>query len=198
MEFKDHPPCVGSGDEGDAKVSRSLSRSASARLMPNAAPLNLSSASPPGSNGKHDSGGEALEDSSTYTTRGPLSGGLGEVGALGSRQQLDRTASISRPWLWGEGDGRTVMTGAEFRERVFKANGEFDRGAFDAIWKDLLVLARCSPQDKYTIVKGGPCLPPPHLSLKETAAPTRTTQKKKETERGMARRRRSNKRCSRR
>ena len=50
--------------------------------------------------------------------------------------------------------GAAVMTGPEFRERVLRADGSIDRRRFTALWPALRVMGRCSPQDKYTIVRG--------------------------------------------
>jgi len=54
--------------------------------------------------------------------------------------------SVGRP---GE-----VMAGPEFRERVVRADGSLNRENFDALWPAMRVMGRCSPQDKYTIVRG--------------------------------------------
>ncbi|EQC26031.1 calcium-translocating P-type ATPase, PMCA-type, partial [Saprolegnia diclina VS20] len=47
-----------------------------------------------------------------------------------------------------------VMEGATFRAAVLDARGNIKQDAFDAIWPNLRVLARSSPQDKYTLVSG--------------------------------------------
>ena len=52
--------------------------------------------------------------------------------------------------------GEAVLTGPEFRERVLRADGSIDREHFRALWPSLRVMGRCSPQDKYTIVRGEP------------------------------------------
>ncbi|DBA89907.1 TPA: hypothetical protein ACH3X2_004399 [Trebouxia sp. C0005] len=49
-------------------------------------------------------------------------------------------------------DATLVLEGKQFRDFVVGPNGIIDRMAFTAIWPRLRVLARCSPQDKYTIV----------------------------------------------
>lgn len=46
------------------------------------------------------------------------------------------------------------MEGPAFRRRVLDSKGELRREEFNDIWANLRVLARCSPTDKYTIVKG--------------------------------------------
>ncbi|KDO22335.1 calcium-translocating P-type ATPase [Saprolegnia parasitica CBS 223.65] len=47
-----------------------------------------------------------------------------------------------------------VMEGAEFRRQVLDGNGQLQQDVFDTIWPRLRVLARSSPQDKYTLVSG--------------------------------------------
>ena len=59
----------------------------------------------------------------------------------------------------GAGPG-AVLTGPEFRARVLRADGSVDREAFRALWPALRVMGRCSPQDKYTIVRGARARPP--------------------------------------
>jgi magnesium-transporting ATPase (P-type) len=51
-------------------------------------------------------------------------------------------------------DATLVLEGKQFRDFVVGPNGIIDKTAFTAIWPRLRVLARCSPQDKYTIVSG--------------------------------------------
>ena len=46
------------------------------------------------------------------------------------------------------------MEGREFRQRVMDSDGRIQQQEFDAIWRQLRVLARCSPTDKLTIIKG--------------------------------------------
>lgn len=48
----------------------------------------------------------------------------------------------------------SVIEGKEFRQRVLDSKGEIDQAEFNRIWKPLRVMARCSPNDKLTIVKG--------------------------------------------
>ena len=50
------------------------------------------------------------------------------------------------------------MSGPEFQERVLRADGSIDRDSFGTLWPSLRVMGRCSPQDKYTIVRGKPLL----------------------------------------
>ncbi|OQR83807.1 P-type ATPase (P-ATPase) Superfamily [Achlya hypogyna] len=47
-----------------------------------------------------------------------------------------------------------VMEGVDFRSTVLDARGNIKQDAFDEIWPRLRVLARSSPQDKYTLVSG--------------------------------------------
>lgn len=47
-----------------------------------------------------------------------------------------------------------VLTGKEFRERVHTSSGSVKQQALDRIWPHLRVLARSSPTDKHTLVKG--------------------------------------------
>ncbi|GIY56470.1 plasma membrane calcium-transporting ATPase 3 [Caerostris darwini] len=52
------------------------------------------------------------------------------------------------------GDDFLVVDGKEFNRRIRDSNGEFQQHLFDKVWPRLRVLARSSPQDKYTLVKG--------------------------------------------
>jgi Ca2+ transporting ATPase len=47
-----------------------------------------------------------------------------------------------------------VLDGPDFRHAVLDADGSIRQHVFDAVWRRLRVLARCSPADKFTIVKG--------------------------------------------
>lgn len=47
-----------------------------------------------------------------------------------------------------------VMDGPQFREAVVEPDGAIRQEVFDLVWPRLRVLARCSPADKYAIVKG--------------------------------------------
>ena len=46
------------------------------------------------------------------------------------------------------------MEGKEFRHRVLDEQGHIKQEEFDSLWQSLRVMARCSPTDKLTIVKG--------------------------------------------
>jgi len=48
----------------------------------------------------------------------------------------------------------TAMTGEQFRNKVLLRDGRIDLDAFDEVWPHLRVLARSSPEDKYTLVTG--------------------------------------------
>jgi len=48
----------------------------------------------------------------------------------------------------------TAMTGPDFRKQVLDSEGKIITSIFDSIWPSLRVLARSSPTDKYTLVKG--------------------------------------------
>ena len=61
----------------------------------------------------------------------------------------DRQNSAALP-----SDAALVMEGHQFRDAVLTRDGSVDYAAFNAIWPNLRVLARCSPKDKYTIVRG--------------------------------------------
>ncbi|KFM74141.1 Plasma membrane calcium-transporting ATPase 3, partial [Stegodyphus mimosarum] len=52
------------------------------------------------------------------------------------------------------GDDFLVLDGKEFNRRIRDSNGEFQQHLLDKVWPRLRVLARSSPQDKYTLVKG--------------------------------------------
>ncbi|CAL1300144.1 unnamed protein product [Larinioides sclopetarius] len=52
------------------------------------------------------------------------------------------------------GDDFLVLDGKEFNRRIRDSSGEFQQHLFDKVWPRLRVLARSSPQDKYTLVKG--------------------------------------------
>ncbi|KAL3161892.1 hypothetical protein ABBQ38_008979 [Trebouxia sp. C0009 RCD-2024] len=50
-------------------------------------------------------------------------------------------------------DATLVLEGQQFRDFVVGPGGVIDKAAFNAVWPRLRVLARCSPTDKYTIVR---------------------------------------------
>lgn len=47
-----------------------------------------------------------------------------------------------------------VLEGKDFNHQIRDETGEVNQHLFDQIWPRLRVLARSSPQDKYTLVKG--------------------------------------------
>nr|ABL63470.1 plasma membrane calcium ATPase [Pinctada fucata] len=52
------------------------------------------------------------------------------------------------------GEDFLVLDGKEFNRRIRDGSGEVSQELFDKVWPKLRVLARSSPQDKYTLVKG--------------------------------------------
>ena len=46
-----------------------------------------------------------------------------------------------------------VMEGPQFRKLVLRDDGRVDAEAFGRVWGSLRVLARCSPTDKYVLVR---------------------------------------------
>ncbi|XP_050357008.1 plasma membrane calcium-transporting ATPase 2 isoform X4 [Nymphalis io] len=51
-------------------------------------------------------------------------------------------------------DDFLILEGKEFNKRIRDANGEVQQHLIDRVWPKLRVLARSSPTDKYTLVKG--------------------------------------------
>ncbi|XP_045507469.1 plasma membrane calcium-transporting ATPase 2 isoform X3 [Colias croceus] len=51
-------------------------------------------------------------------------------------------------------DDFLILEGKEFNTRIRDANGEVQQHLIDKVWPKLRVLARSSPTDKYTLVKG--------------------------------------------
>ncbi|XP_046974181.1 plasma membrane calcium-transporting ATPase 2 isoform X4 [Vanessa cardui] len=51
-------------------------------------------------------------------------------------------------------DDFLILEGKEFNKRIRDANGEVQQHLLDRVWPKLRVLARSSPTDKYTLVKG--------------------------------------------
>lgn len=52
------------------------------------------------------------------------------------------------------GEDYLILEGKEFNRRVRDSNGEVQQTLLDKVWPRLRVLARSSPSDKYTLVKG--------------------------------------------
>lgn len=68
---------------------------------------------------------------------------------------LDTATTIAiKSRLFRKEDGDLAMEGADFRRRVTDSTGEIYAPEFNSIWPRLRVLARASPQDKATLVKG--------------------------------------------
>lgn len=54
----------------------------------------------------------------------------------------------------GPNDDFLILEGKEFNQRIRDASGQIQQHLIDRIWPRLRVLARSSPTDKYTLVKG--------------------------------------------
>ncbi|XP_066903814.1 plasma membrane calcium-transporting ATPase 2 isoform X2 [Halyomorpha halys] len=52
------------------------------------------------------------------------------------------------------GDDYLILEGKEFNRRIRDSNGDVQQHLIDKVWPKLRVLARSSPTDKYTLVKG--------------------------------------------
>jgi len=52
------------------------------------------------------------------------------------------------------GDEFLVLEGKEFNQKIRDSNGDIQQALIDKVWPKLRVLARSSPTDKYTLVKG--------------------------------------------
>ncbi|XP_071518789.1 plasma membrane calcium-transporting ATPase 2 isoform X8 [Panulirus ornatus] len=52
------------------------------------------------------------------------------------------------------GDNSLILEGKEFNRRIRDASGKIQQHLMDKVWMNLRVLARSSPTDKYTLVKG--------------------------------------------
>jgi magnesium-transporting ATPase (P-type) len=51
-------------------------------------------------------------------------------------------------------DDFLILEGKEFNRRIRDSNGDVQQHLLDKVWPKLRVLARSSPTDKYTLVKG--------------------------------------------
>ena len=47
-----------------------------------------------------------------------------------------------------------ILEGPEFRRRVLDVEGQLKTAVFEETWQKLKVMARCSPEDKYLLVRG--------------------------------------------
>ncbi|XP_055332584.1 plasma membrane calcium-transporting ATPase 2-like [Paramacrobiotus metropolitanus] len=52
------------------------------------------------------------------------------------------------------GDGSLVLEGKEFNQMIRDSNGQVDSVRFNNVWPQLRVLARSTPEDKFTLVDG--------------------------------------------
>ena len=62
------------------------------------------------------------------------------------RQSPEQASTTSRDSV--------VLTGPEFRRRVIRKDGSINQNEFERMWATMRVMGRCSPKDKYTIVRG--------------------------------------------
>jgi Ca2+ transporting ATPase len=63
-------------------------------------------------------------------------------------------ATAKEAGMFDDKMGDLALEGPEFRRRVTDAEGKIYKPEFDAIWPRLRVLARCSAEDKLTLVRG--------------------------------------------
>ncbi|XP_039298355.1 plasma membrane calcium-transporting ATPase 2 isoform X3 [Nilaparvata lugens] len=68
---------------------------------------------------------------------------------INTARSIASKCGILRP-----GDDYLILEGKEFNRRIRDANGEVQQHLLDKVWPKLRVLARSSPTDKYTLVKG--------------------------------------------
>ena len=68
---------------------------------------------------------------------------------VNTARSIAQKCGIVRP-----GDDFLILEGKEFNQRIRDANGEVQQHLLDKVWPKLRVLARSSPTDKYTLVKG--------------------------------------------
>ncbi|KAM7410706.1 hypothetical protein PAMA_001919 [Pampus argenteus] len=68
-------------------------------------------------------------------------------------------AIASKCGILQPGDNFLCLEGKEFNRRIRNEPGEIEQVRIDNIWPKLRVLARSSPTDKYTLVKGTCCVP---------------------------------------
>lgn len=82
----------------------------------------------------------------------PISGDIGT--GRGSVLPIGVSGSPVVEAAGGPQEDLLVVDGPDFRRAVLDADGQLRQRVFDTLWPRLRVLARCSPADKYTIVKG--------------------------------------------
>ena len=84
-------------------------------------------------------------------------GGAAAAGGKAAKAKSDAAEGERKETeFYDETVGGRVMTGTDFRKLVLPrgAEGPIDLDAFNAVWPRLRVLARCSPRDKLTIIRG--------------------------------------------
>ena len=80
--------------------------------------------------------------------------GAGIVVRMVTGDNVNTARSIARQCgIIDVSDDFLVLEGKEFNQRIKDENGKVLQEKFDLIWPRLRVLARSSPQDKYTLVK---------------------------------------------
>ncbi|KAK7078894.1 Plasma membrane calcium-transporting ATPase 3 [Halocaridina rubra] len=68
---------------------------------------------------------------------------------INTARSIASKCGILRP-----GDNSLILEGKEFNRRIRDSSGKVQQHLIDKIWMNLRVLARSSPTDKYTLVKG--------------------------------------------
>lgn len=68
---------------------------------------------------------------------------------INTAKSIAAKCGILRP-----GDDGIILEGKDFNTRIRDETGEVSQALFDEVWPRLRVLARSSPTDKYTLVKG--------------------------------------------
>ncbi|XP_068239162.1 LOW QUALITY PROTEIN: plasma membrane calcium-transporting ATPase 2-like [Palaemon carinicauda] len=68
---------------------------------------------------------------------------------INTARSIASKCGILRP-----GDNSLILEGKEFNRRVRDSTGKIQQHLIDKVWVNLRVLARSSPTDKYTLVKG--------------------------------------------
>lgn len=68
---------------------------------------------------------------------------------INTARSIASKCGILRP-----GDNSLILEGKEFNRRVRDSSGKIQQHLIDKVWVNLRVLARSSPTDKYTLVKG--------------------------------------------
>jgi len=68
---------------------------------------------------------------------------------INTARSIAAKCGILRP-----GEDGIILEGKDFNTRIRDSQGEISQQLFDQIWPRLRVLARSSPTDKYTLVKG--------------------------------------------